>query len=735
MDEMVLKTQQWLNSTYGGDSRYNIVDEDGATGWETIYGLTRAFQIELGISDTADAFGPTTKRLMNQQFPGGIIQQADGAAYESNVYGIIQGALWCKGYSTGSSEITRHFYGGTGYGIRSLKADMGVSNANSTVTIDIMEALLSMKQYVLVSGGKSIIRSIQQAINAAYQSYVGIIPCDGLYGREMNDALIKVLQAIEGFSPDEATGNFGQGTKSRCPVLPDSSEPEATRLLKYALCCNGYAVSELGSSWTTETTTKVKAFQTEYCLEADGIVGLNTWMALLLSCGNPDRTAKGCDCATVLNADKAKALYRAGYRYVGRYLTGAIGSGSSVVSKAMTKAELTAVFDAGLRVFAIYQDNDPVVSYYTEIQGEVDGVNAVRAARALGIPADSFIYFAVDCDMMDYQVTSNAIPYFRGIRKALRSADNLYRVGIYGSRNICTRVCQQNLAKSSFVADMSTGYSGNMGYPIPSNWAFDQFDEYVFTGASANFDLDKDAYSGRYSGFGKIADFPDNYEPVSSDDLLLDRAEFLLAKIGISISAGCEIGIPKEVLGAIPGVTVTYKISKKLNYENFDDNMGVINISNNQIASAQMTSIKGVYDNLDTNIQALVSEDGELSILNSFIKEIGNGRIGFDYSVTATKLTAKFIVEEKLWNNNNKTETLGLEISIEIKNDGTYNKEFTTLRQVVDAQSMSEKQSACYLTLSAIALATGIGLGVIGGIAGVSAMVKVLEGVALAVIV
>lgn len=85
---------------------------------------------------------------------------------------------------------------------------------------------------------------------------------------------------------------------------------------------------------------------------------VNTWMSLFISKGNPDRAALGCDCATVLNADKATALYNEGYRYVGRYLTGYVGSGSTARPKAMTKEELSAVFSAGLRVFAIYQDNN-----------------------------------------------------------------------------------------------------------------------------------------------------------------------------------------------------------------------------------------------------------------------------------------------------------------------------------------------------------------------------------------
>lgn len=63
MDEMVLTSQKWLNKTYGKDPRYNTVTEDGQTGWETIYGLLRAFQIELGISETADAFESNDKTV------------------------------------------------------------------------------------------------------------------------------------------------------------------------------------------------------------------------------------------------------------------------------------------------------------------------------------------------------------------------------------------------------------------------------------------------------------------------------------------------------------------------------------------------------------------------------------------------------------------------------------------------------------------------------------------------
>ena len=75
-DQMVLQTQQWLNKTYGNDPRFKKINPDGRTGWPTIYALTRALQIELGIQSTADNFGPSTQRLFKQRYPNGVRQQA-----------------------------------------------------------------------------------------------------------------------------------------------------------------------------------------------------------------------------------------------------------------------------------------------------------------------------------------------------------------------------------------------------------------------------------------------------------------------------------------------------------------------------------------------------------------------------------------------------------------------------------------------------------------------------------
>lgn len=507
MDEMVLKTQQWLNKTYGDDARYNRVAEDGRTGWPTIYALTRALQIELGIATTADNFGPTTRSRFSEKYPSGIVQQADGAVKEDNVYAIIQGTLWCKGYSTGAGEITKHFYDGTGSAIIQLKNDAyGVSlgsSVSSTVTLNIMVALLSMNQYVLLnaSGGNAAIRETQQRLNREYEAYIGLLPCDGLYGREMNEALIKVLQAIEGLSPEQATGTFGEKTKNLCPIFPPNGSAEAISLFRSSLMCNGYYIGT-GASWDQLLESMVKAFQKDMCLPVTGKADLNTWMSLLLSSGNPDRSATVCDTRFEITSERADQLIGMGYSIVGRYLTGGD-------FKQLRVTEPQRILDKGLQFFPIFQESTTNLSYFTYERGMQDAFNAFEAAKSFGVPADTIIYFAVDTDVLDDDIKEYIKPYFMGVYYNL---DPMYQVGIYGTRNVSNQIIDAGYAKTCFVSDMSTGFSGNMGFKMPSSWNFDQFHEITL---SPDWGIDKVGYSSKYPAVSRLNTVPDILNLVS----------------------------------------------------------------------------------------------------------------------------------------------------------------------------------------------------------------------------
>lgn len=492
MDIMVLATQKWLNKTYTGKYGYNPIDLNdvgGSTGWTTINALTRALQIEMGISEPADNFGDGSTAKFNALYPTGIHQQASNAPAMSNVYGIIQGALWCKGYSTGAEDITLHFYGGTGDAVRELKDDAGMINPDSTVTVEVIKALLSMKQYVLIEylGGDDKIRRIQQYFNRNYMAYVGLAPCDGLYTREVNEAFITVLQAIEGYSVEDATGYFGDGTKANLPILPTSGNAEAIYLATAALYCNGYNVP-VSTTWDSIVEAVIAHFQSDMRLVVTRKADTDTWCALLISRGNIDRPSNGCDTRFEITSSRLNILKSHGYQVVGRYLTGGD-------FKELRVGEVERILAGGMTMFPIFQESGTDLSYFTVTRGRQDAIAASIAARKYGIPKGAIIYFAVDTDPLDYEIQDMIIPYFQGLSE---NFDLDYKIGVYGTRNVCTQVCNNSDAVTCFVADMSYGFSGNMGFKMPSNWNFDQYYEIDTSESGWDFDLDKTTYSRRY---------------------------------------------------------------------------------------------------------------------------------------------------------------------------------------------------------------------------------------------
>lgn len=521
-DAMVYLTQRWLNQEYGNVPGFGYVTEDGRTGWDTVYGLTRALQVELGITDLADNFGPTTERLYSQN----LLRRQDGVT--NRKFAILQGALWCKGYNPGynlseTEDGTVVFNGvfdaDVEKAIIELKEDAGLINPDGVVTVNIMKALMSMDSFKLLSsyGGTEAVREMQQKLNRKYEAYTGITPCDGVYGRNTNRALIYALQAEEGMPTDVANANFGVTTRLCCPEIPYARNSSSARrypgtssgsyysaaqitaiaeLLQFALLVNGHSAGAIDGEYGDATRQALYDFQEDMKITPTGYADKTTWLSLFISCGDTSRSALAADCATQLTAAKAKTLYDNGYRYIGRYLTGN--------NKKITRSEAQIIFDAGLKFFPIYQSSANYLEYFTPQQGADDAQKAKKAATELGLPENTIIYFAVDFDCLDYQITNNVIPYFERVHSEM--ADSGYRVGIYGTRNACMRVSNLGYAYSSFVGDMSTGFSGNLGFKMPSNWAFDQFVTTTIGSGNGEIEIDKDGYSGYDPAVSRLND-------------------------------------------------------------------------------------------------------------------------------------------------------------------------------------------------------------------------------------
>lgn len=181
------------------------------------------------------------------------------------------------------------------------------------------------------------------------------------------------------------------------------------------------------------------------------------------------------------------------------------------------------------------------------------------------------------------------VPYFEKLNYVFKSETNnkKYKVGIYAPRYICSYISKEGLAEYSFVADMSSGYSCNLGYRIPKNWAFDQFFEFnERTGgqfpSSPSFDLDKVGYSGSDKGittFDKV-DYmsPDELAEKNSDQMIEEQKDQfvcnILEKLGyLNKVVKSNIVYEKEsTVAAIPTDGCTIFVSYKSSHTFTPDN-------------------------------------------------------------------------------------------------------------------------------------------------------------------
>lgn len=476
MDQMVLETQKWLNNTYNGIEGFEPFTDnelDGVTGRGTFKRLIEALQIEAnkqyGASLVVDGdFGKGTLEALPD------IVSVFGV--KNNIHYIIQGSLWCKGYPAGTLD---GIYGEASQkGVKEFQSDAGIAN-DGIVRPYILQGIMNTDGYKYIGNvgtNEYYKHLVQLGMNTNYGNKVGLTAPNGEWERKSHQNYIKCCQIEWGCTPVD--GIWGTGTMNSAPTLSQSTSgySNSKRLLTWGLTINGFYPGHLTGVFDNQVYNAVYKFQDFLRLGADGIAGKNTWASLLSSRGNTARPATACDTSTRLTAETAKGLKAAGYRDIGRYLTNAK---TGNFDKKMTSEELEIIEAAGLRVFPIYQTYGGEASYFNRYQGQKDGEEAKKAAREFGFPPSATIYFAVDYDALMDDIASHIIPYFQGINEVITGC---FHPGVYGPRAVCNRLKVYGLAEKSFVANMSSGFTGNIGQIMPSNWAYDQFYETTAAG-------------------------------------------------------------------------------------------------------------------------------------------------------------------------------------------------------------------------------------------------------------
>jgi peptidoglycan hydrolase-like protein with peptidoglycan-binding domain len=530
VDEQVLAAQRWVNAAYAGVTGFNPAPEDGVTGWSTMYALTRALQHELGIATLSDTFGPGTLGALRAR--GGILV-ADSNA---NLITLLQCACYCKGYDPGG--LTGVFTAATGTAVSTMTAEAGLdSPITDAVPPKVVKALLTMDAYRLLPGGTPAIRDVQRWLNQRYlvRTNFFLIACDGILTRDIQKALYIAVQYEDGMTDAQADGAFGPMSRAALKphTLAEGDTGPYVNLFTAAMIFNrirlsgGEAYAGFVGAFTSDVSAAVRVFQAFSELPGTGAGDYATWCQLLVSNGDADRPGTALDCITTITDARAQTLLAAGYRVVGRYLDEHPGG---TLNKRIQPGELDTIFRNGLRIFPISEYSAGSASYFTYAQGYQDALGAYAAAAGYGFDLNTVIYFAVDYDATQADVVDHIIPYFTGVAGALATQGKRYVPGIYGSRNVCARVAAAAYTRWSFIAGMSYGWSGNMGFPLPDNWAFNQIQGRTLGADAGLIVIDKNVWrSGSDPAVASVND-----PAVTADDLVanVDRLHQLAIQYG-----------------------------------------------------------------------------------------------------------------------------------------------------------------------------------------------------------
>ncbi|MFD9440620.1 glycoside hydrolase domain-containing protein [Streptomyces sp. NPDC060006] len=493
-DIHVYRTQKWVNKTYGDKPGFVACPENGRTGWSTVLTLTQALQHELGISPLVQNFGPGTFEAVKNR------GKMPADEKNENLIRLYNGVLWCKGYW--ASIHPDQWTSDSEDCIEQVYDDLGVTYASGAVVTKmwphVLKALLRMDQFRLVPGGDKNVRTIQQRLNSRYVAGIGIpamglVPCDGIYSRDVQQGLMMGIQYEIGIAASAINGYFGPGTQAALKGKGSTTLTGDLRYLFRAACyvnsptyrAEGqvnYLAADISIDAQTGTHLGwLQAFQAFSQIPVTGHNDYTTWAQLLVSSGDTTRDATGCDCITEITLQRGRLLKANGYHIVGRYLDEHLSPGDEDYrGKALKPGEPQRILDAGLRFFPIFQYNGTQLANFTYDKGYDQGKKAHQKAAEHGIGAGTCIYFGVDYDATDEEIVSHIAPYFTGVKAGLAELGGRYTFGVYGSRNVCTRVSKGVGARWSFVSGMSWGFSGNLGFPLPENWSFNQILEYEF---------------------------------------------------------------------------------------------------------------------------------------------------------------------------------------------------------------------------------------------------------------
>lgn len=140
-------------------------------------------------------------------------------------------------------------------------------------------------------------------------------------------------------------------------------------------------------------------------------------------------------------------------------------------NKKLTRLEAQTIHDAGMAIAVVFQQNHRDLGDFTVEKAKADAEAALACAKAIGQPAGSAIYVAVDADFFRSAELAVIKTYFETFRQAIPA--NSYDLGVYGSGTVATMLLEAKLVRYAWLA-RALGWSGSRDFLKSERWALYQ---------------------------------------------------------------------------------------------------------------------------------------------------------------------------------------------------------------------------------------------------------------------
>jgi hypothetical protein len=131
----------------------------------------------------------------------------------------------------------------------------------------------------------------------------------------------------------------------------------------------------------------------------------------------------------------------------------------------LSASEAQRLSSLGVKIVAVWESHSRDPAHFSYSIGYNDAMTAYLQARAVGQPAGSAIYFAVDFNPPGWSLES-INEYFRGIAAGFAAASGggpNYTIGVYGSGAVCDALKRTGLARYSWLSN-SIAWEDSIGY-------------------------------------------------------------------------------------------------------------------------------------------------------------------------------------------------------------------------------------------------------------------------------